>query len=151
MIIIRNLTKIAVDKNFLKKVAKIVLKGENIDIKKRDISIVLVQPDFIRKLNQKYRKINKPTDILSFGGGGLNEIVICLEIVKRNAKKFKSSFKKELTLVLIHGILHLLGYDHPDGVEDPRLININRDEKTNKETEKMEKKEKFYLSKIIKK
>jgi len=63
----------------------------------------------------------------------LGEIVICLREVKKNARRFNSTFKKELVRVLIHGILHLLGYDH---------------EKLEKEAEKMEEKENYYLSQI---
>jgi len=61
---------------------------------------------------------------------GLGEIVICLREVKKNAKRFSLIFEKELARVLIHGILHLLGYNH---------------EKSEKEAEKMRKKEEYYL------
>jgi len=136
MISINNLTKEKVSAVFLKKVAKIVLKRENIR-KERELSIVLVKPAAIKKLNQKYRKKNQPTDVLSFKGdeslAELGEIVICPEEVKKNAKKFNLSLKKELSFVLIHGILHLLGYNH---------------EGAKKEAEKMKEKEKYYLSKF---
>lgn len=109
MIEINNLTASKVDEKFLKRVAKKVLKGEN---KERiDLSIALVGQTRIRKLNKKYRGKNQTTDVLSFGNG-LNEIVICLREVKKNAKRYDLTFKKELSRVLIHGILHLLGYEH---------------------------------------
>lgn len=130
MIEINNLTISAVDKKFLKRVAKIVLKGK--DIEEVGLSIVLTGEKRIRKLNKKYRGKNKITDVLSFGEG-LNEIVICLSEVKKNAKKYNIAFKKELARVLIHGILHLLGYEH---------------EKGEKEAKKMEKKQEYYLSQI---
>ena len=66
----------------------------------------------------------------------LGEIVICLNEIKKNTRRFKSQFKIELARVLIHGILHLLGYDH---------------EKSEKKSQKMERKEKYYLSHILKK
>ena len=130
MIEINNLTISAVDKKFLKRVAKIVLKGK--DIEEVGLSIVLTGEKRMRKLNKKYRGKNKITDVLSFGEG-LNEIVICLSEVKKNAKKYNIAFKKELAQVLIHGILHLLGYEH---------------EKGKKEAKKMEKKQEYYLSQI---
>ena len=68
--------------------------------------------DEIRELNRKYRQKNKATDILSFQYGNAGEIVICLKEVKKNARRFQSTFKKELARVLIHGILHILGYSH---------------------------------------
>lgn len=119
-----------IDTVFLKKVAAKVLKGEK-NKKKIELSIAIVNPQEIKKLNKEYRKKNKPTDVLSFGeiGGDISEIVICPEEVEKNGK----DFKKELTLVLIHGILHLLSYDH---------------EKTKKEAEKMFQRQEEYLSKI---
>jgi len=145
MIEISNLTTNLVEEEFLKKIAKIVLEGEGKS--KSDLSIALIGPGKMRKLNKRYLGKNRATDILAFGETSrykvkdvrykirdLGEIVICLREVKKNAKKFKSSFEKELTKVLIHGILHLVGYDH---------------EKNEKEAQKMEEKEKYYLSKTL--
>lgn len=134
MIEINNLTTSKIDENFVKGVAKKVLKEENKKEKKKeiDLSIAFIGEARMRKLNKKYRGRNRVTDILSFGQG-LNEIVICLREVKKNAKRFKSTFKKELARVLIHGILHILGYEH---------------EKNEAEAERMKGHEKYYLSQI---
>lgn len=112
MIEVNNLTTSPIDEKFLKGVAKKVLEGEN--KKRADLSIALVGEGRIKELNQKYRGKNKVTDVLSFAGKeiGLGEIVICLREVKKNAKILNSTFEKELVQVLIHGILHLLGYNH---------------------------------------
>jgi len=130
MIEINNLTALAVDKKFLKSVAGKILKGEKKE--KKDLSVALVGPAQIKQLNKRYRRKDKTTDILSFAGEGsfLGEIVICPQQVRKNAQKYKVSFKKELTQVLIHGILHLLGYDH---------------ERSQKEAKKMEKRQQYYL------
>jgi len=96
-----------VSKDFLKKIAEKVLKLEK---SKLDLSIALVDSSEIRKLNKKYRKKDKPTDVLSFGED-MNQIVISTDEVKKNGQ----DFKKELTRVIIHGILHLLGYEHEKG------------------------------------
>ena len=109
MIEINNLTTSRVDEEFLKGVAKKVLKGEN--RKEIDLSIAFIGEAKMRKLNKKYRGKNRVTDVLSFDDE-LNEIVICLKEVKKNAKTYNSTFRKELARVLIHAILHLLGYDH---------------------------------------
>jgi len=114
MITLKNLTKTAVDKNLLLGVAKKVLSGEN-NITK-DISIVLVDKKKIQEINKKYRKQDKPTDVLSFEE--IDEIFICPEIAA----------KEDLIRVLIHGVLHLLGYDH----------------EKKEEAQKMKKKEKLY-------
>ncbi len=69
----------------------------------------------MKKLNQHYRGKNKPTDILSFApteAHSLGELVFCSPIVKSQAKAHKLTIQHEYTYLLIHGILHLLGYDH---------------------------------------
>lgn len=133
MIEINNLTTGLIDEEFLRGVAKIILRGEN----KEDslLSIALVGQREIRELSKKYRGKNKPTDVLSFiiKELGLGQIVICPQVVKKNAKKYDLTFKKESARVLIHGVLHLLGYDH---------------EKDEQLAEKMRKKEEIYFSKI---
>ena len=97
---INNLTKRKIDSGSLKKLARKVLKQER---KKIDISIAFVGKEEIRKLNKKYLKKNKPTDVLSFlyEKEHLGEIIIC-----------PSQVSGELTRTLIHGILHLLEYNH---------------------------------------
>lgn len=139
MIEINNLTFTSVNENFLKKVAKTVLRKEG--KKNFYLSIALIGALRMKRLNKKCLKRNYATDILAFPEtekhpkiNNLGEIIICLQIVKKNAKKFGSTFKKELSKVLIHGILHLLGYDH---------------KKSFKEAEKMEGKENHYLKKMI--
>ncbi len=127
MIEINNLTNSSIDENCIKKIAKIVLEKE-----KKDLSIVLVGETRIKKINKKYRNKNQPTDVLAFQD--LNEIIICVQQVRKNAKKFNLVFKEELFRVLIHGILHILGYNH----------------KKNEEAKKMFKKQEYYLSKVLK-
>lgn len=132
MIEVKNLAGGRIDKKFLRKTAKIVLKGERGKIK--NISIALVGFQEIKTLNKKYRKKDKPTDVLSFDYGNSGEIVICPQEVKKNAEKFGNPFKKEIRRILIHGILHLLGHDH---------------EKSKKEAAKMKEKENYYINEIF--
>ncbi len=108
---VNNLTRFRIDLKFVQKIVGKVLKGERKN--KAEISIAFVNPAKIRQLNQKYRKKDRPTDVLSYTyNNASGEIVICPQEVKKNAKKFGQSFEKELARVLIHGILHLLGGDH---------------------------------------
>ena len=67
----------------------------------------------IRQLNKKYLMRNRPTDVLSFDYTGQEaaDIAISLDTAKRNAKIYRTSYKDELILYLIHGFLHLAGYD----------------------------------------
>ena len=110
MVEVNNLTQRKVDKKLLKGVAKKVLKGEN--KKELGLSVVLVGQARIRELNRRYRRKNKATDVLSFQYDDYGEVVICLKEVRKNAERFGSAFQKELNRVLIHGILHILGYGH---------------------------------------
>jgi len=105
-----------------------------------ELSILFVSDREIQKLNLQYRGKNKPTDVLSFllneGGvqhltphiAALGDIVISVETTKRNAQKFGKTFEEELQFLLIHGFLHLLGYDH---------------EKSKKEEKRMQRQEKI--------
>jgi len=128
MIEINNLTGANIKEDFLKKIAIIVL-GKN----KFDLSIVLVGQARIKELNMEYRRVNKPTDVLSFFYGDSGEIVLCPFVIRRNAKEYKVVFQNEFSRILIHGILHLLGFDH---------------EKSKEKAKKMREKEEYYLSKI---
>ena len=136
MVEINNLTNFVVDKKFFIGVAKKVLKGENKGTE--NLSIAFVRPEEIHKLNKKYRKKDKPTDVLSFEKVSnfkdeFAEIIICPQVVRENAKESRLSLKKELSKMLIHGILHTLGYDH---------------EISEAEEERMFRRQEYYLSKI---
>jgi len=102
MIAINNLTRTRINKKFLEKIAKNILKK-----KKKDISIALVGETRIKELNNKYRRKNQATDVLTFPYDDFGEVVICPSKVKKNAKKFSLTFNKELTRVLTHGIKNL--------------------------------------------
>ncbi|OGP05576.1 MAG: rRNA maturation RNase YbeY [Deltaproteobacteria bacterium GWA2_38_16] len=86
-----------------------------------ELSIIFVSDAVIQKMNKRYRGKNKPTDVLSFPApchseakpkNLLGDIMISAETAKRDSRKFKISFDEELKFLLIHGFLHLLGYDH---------------------------------------
>lgn len=115
MIEITNRTDFAVDNAFFLGVAKKILTSENREI--RELSIAFVGADAIRQANKQYRKKDKVTDVLSFeednafpGGGA--EILICPEAVQENAADQRTPFLQELLKIFVHGVLHVLGYDH---------------------------------------
>lgn len=95
-----------------------------------DLSIALVSQAEMKRLNKEYRRKNRATDVLSFRYDDSGEIIICPAEVRKNAEEFNSTFNRELIKVLIHGILHLSGYDH---------------EKNKAKAEKMEKRQNYYL------
>ena len=106
---IANLTKHKIDKRALKKVVQQAIKilGKK-DLE--EISLVLVGDTKIKQLNKKYLNRDRVTDVLSFEE--LNEIFICLPQAKRQAKAVKHPLNCELTRLVVHGIVHLKGYEH---------------------------------------
>jgi len=109
MMEITNLTNQKIDEALLQEVAAkaFSIVGED---GLEDLSLVLTDDDKIQDLNKKYRNKDKVTDVLSFEE--LNEIFICLPEAQRQARLLKTSLKLELTRLLVHGIVHLKGYDH---------------------------------------
>lgn len=76
------------------------------------LGIVFLNDARIKALNQKYLKADRPTDVLAFNyGQNTADLAISLESAKRNAQFYKAPLKKELIGYIIHGILHLYGYD----------------------------------------
>ncbi len=85
---------------------------------KYELSIVFVDEKKIHKLNIDYRKMDEPTDILSFSlSKSAGEIFICEEIAKVKAKEFERTNDNFLQFLLIHGMAHLKGYDHGTKME----------------------------------
>jgi probable rRNA maturation factor len=123
MLFIQNLTKARIDKKFLEKVSEKTLKIAGAK-QKTEISLVIVSNKKIKELNKKYRGIDQATDVLSFGKTKkffieppdkilhLGEIFISYQKAKTQAIQHRHSIKKEIAFLFIHGILHLLGYDH---------------------------------------
>ena len=92
---------------------------------KVDFTVTMVEADRIQELNQLFRGVNEPTDVLSFPSGGeidpetgieyIGDIAICPEKALEHATLADNSLEDEICLLLIHGLLHLSGFDH---VED---------------------------------
>ena len=100
------------------KLARKVFAGER---KKGTVDIILADNAFLRTLNRRYRKKNKTTDVLSFGfgepgrpdeSGFWGEIYINLDMLQTEAGKRRITLKETLALRVVHGLLHLFGYDH---------------------------------------
>ncbi len=116
-----------VDDELLLKVARLALAHENVE-DDVELSIALVDEDEIRGLNAHYRSKDSVTDVLSFETEEeepgtseyphlLGDVVICPSVAARQAEEYGQSFEQEMALLLTHGILHLLGYDHQDDAE----------------------------------
>lgn len=97
-----------------------------------EVSVLFCSNDFIQKLNKQYRNIDEPTDVLSFA---LNEagsqfpyttgdIIISFKALQENAKFFNETEPKECMRLLVHGLLHLAGYEHSTNNEDEPMLQL---------------------------
>jgi len=105
-----NHTDYTIDLTLLEKIAQYL----NV---KKDIELIITDNKTIQEYNQEYRGINKATDVLSFPLEDiefmpLGSIVISLDKAKEVASKLNHSINNEISLLFIHGLLHLMGYDH---------------------------------------
>jgi len=102
-----------------------------------ELSLVLVADQRMRALNRRYRKKDRTTDVLAFplhnnGAGAirtgrpspclLGDVVISMPAAKRQAASWGHSLRDELTRLLIHGVLHLMGYDHERSERDATIM-----------------------------
>lgn len=98
-----------------------------------EIVVLLTDHDTIAKLNKRFRKVNQPTDVLSFPAGSgpelegmteLGDIAICLPIAEQQAQQNDHDLETELACLAVHGGLHLLGYN--DATEEGRREMIDK-------------------------
>ncbi|WP_073253615.1 rRNA maturation RNase YbeY [Caldanaerovirga acetigignens] len=134
--------KIKVDQELqelIKKAVELTLDLEKAD-PKAEVSVALVDNAYIRQLNKIYRGKDEPTDVLSFSLGDesfiggyeeiehlLGDIVVSLEKAEEQANIYGHSFKREVVYLLVHGTLHLLGYDHEN--DEQRKVMREKEER----------------------
>ena len=99
---------------FTRKVLLTIEKMDRLDRDVDEVSIAFVDDDAMTSLNRKFRKKNKTTDVLTFPGDDrfLGDIVISLDQARRQAVSEKHSVATEVRYLILHGVLHALGYDH---------------------------------------
>lgn len=113
--------------NELKALLQNVCQDEKLD--SGEFNVIIVDSNKIRELNKEYRNIDRVTDVISFALEDddtfnledyrvLGDIYICLEQALKQAEDYGHSFKRELSFLAIHGLLHLLGYDHMSEEEE---------------------------------
>ena len=122
-----------------KKIAKVTQKKVN---RKGhfEISVTFVDLETIHEINKTYRKIDRPTDVISFAFLDneeviipgvpilLGDIYICKEIAIRQASEYNHSLRRELAFLFTHGLLHLFGYDHVNSEEEEKIMFSLQDE-----------------------
>ena len=135
--LIVNDTVIKISEKFIKDSLKKIsssLEKKNIADKvlfEKELTLVFLDKLAAKKLNWQYRQKDYATDILSFESGdpeSLGELVFCPEVLETQAKEHKQSFDHELGLMLLHGVLHLLGFDHEDGGDEEKKMMSLQDE-----------------------
>lgn len=102
---------------------------QDIDIKEEEITIRVVNTDESQALNKRYRGQDKPTNVLSFpsqlpalvGESYLGDIVICAKIVEKEALAQNRDIEAQWAHMLVHGILHLHGYDHSEDADAQKM------------------------------
>lgn len=98
----------------------------------REITLVFLNDKEARALNKKYRGKNYATDVLSFSAegdpGSLGELVICPSVISRQAREHGLLVREELGYMVLHGFLHLLGYDHETNEREAREMFALQDE-----------------------
>lgn len=109
MIELDNRTSLEVNETFLNSIAK--------TISDKEIELIITSNEEIQAINKEYRNINKPTDVLSFPYedmpmSPLGSIVISSQFVESKAKELEHTNDDEVALLFIHGLLHLIGFDH---------------------------------------
>lgn len=133
-------------KNDLEKVIKEVLDVEKIDQEKCEVSLSFVDEEKIRQLNRDFRSIDRVTDVLSFPIEDffnedrenilkkpylmLGDVVICLDVARKQAEDLGHSFEREIMYLTCHSIFHLLGYDHIE--DDDKKIMRKREKEVMK-------------------
>ncbi len=140
-----NIDENEVYKEIIEKVINRCFEEEGLLDSKLLITFTLTTPEEIKKINKKYRKIDKATDVLSFPmfekseldekiknqdflyEDVLGDIIISIEKVKEQAKEYEHSFERELSYMIVHGFYHLMGYDHIE--EEDKKIMRPKEEK----------------------
>jgi len=94
----------------------------------RELSLALVSDRRMRALNREWRKMDRPTDVLSFPqhGASLGDVVISLDTARRQARAGGWSLSAELRRLLAHGLLHCLGHDHHTARDARRMAAAER-------------------------
>ena len=121
------------DYDFLPSVIDSTLKHEKAE--GSIFSIIFVDDEEIHKINRDYRNVDRVTDVISFAFEDdgeklyndirvLGDIYICIPQMQRQAKEYGHSEKRELSFLTVHGLLHLLGYDHMNEEDEKTMFGL---------------------------
>lgn len=131
-----NKTEEKIDKSFVRKVVKHTLK--KMEAEKSEVNIIFVGLEEIHEINKTYRNVDRPTDVISFALEDtedvtiyeervLGDIYICLDKVHEQAKEYGHTEIREMAFLIVHGLLHLLGYDHMIKEEEKIMFGLQEE------------------------
>ena len=132
-----------IDEDWARRMAQTVLKAEGV-APPYEVSLVFTDSETVKQLNRDYRGVDEPTDVLAFymlpqkgadssfalppdGVTRLGEVIISYPQAAEQAREQGHSPERELALLIIHGILHLLGYDHEEPEEQSKMRERERE------------------------
>lgn len=125
--------------NYYQKLSHVIFTHLNLD-DDFVFEVDLVDNETIHQINREYRGIDRPTDVISFAfeddndfknlkfenpmPRDLGEILICIDVAQKQAEEYGHSFKREMSFLFTHGLLHLLGYDHMNEEDEKVMFRI---------------------------
>lgn len=115
----------------VRRVVRGVLDAERSDA---DLSITFLGPETMRRLNRRYKGHDEPTDVIAFtldtpDHRTVGDVYLCAAVAARQARRHGVSRRQELIRLIVHGVLHVLGHDHPDGEARLRSAMWRRQER----------------------
>jgi probable rRNA maturation factor len=126
-----------VDQQLLDKMQACLIEAARLtDTLTGEFSIMFVDKGKIQEINRDYRSIDRATDVISFALNDndgeliepnayyLGDIVICIDIAKSQAEEYGHSIEREMCFLAVHGLLHLLGYDHQTQVDEDEMFSL---------------------------
>lgn len=102
---------------------KYIMKTMNVTTK--SVSVVFINDEDMRNMNNEFRDLDKTTDVLSFPSDStsyLGDIIISIDKTKKQAQEYENTLKREIYFLITHGFLHLLGYDHYNDELEKKMI-----------------------------
>ncbi|MEA3357612.1 MAG: rRNA maturation RNase YbeY [Patescibacteria group bacterium] len=124
---INELSRTGIDHSKIRRIAKSVFRQTRQSLADYQLSIALVDSKTIRRLNNQYRNKNKITTVLSFAySHKIGEVILAVPEIKKRSKQEKIKFLDNFNRMLVHGILHLLGYGHRNQQQAKKMEKMER-------------------------
>lgn len=123
----------------LESLCKMAIQQEGLGSIEGELSLTFVDRAAIQELNRQYRGVDRPTDVLSFPQYeskeeminqaylAIGDLIICLDIAGRQAADYGHSLEREVSYLFVHGLLHLLGYDHIEAEDKVEMRKLEEE------------------------